>query len=160
MVTDTDREGLLAQLAGMPDFLARHLGPLSPDRAKLAGRDGTFSPVEQCWHLADLEREGYAVRIERLVREDGPVLRDFDGARVAKERQYARRDLAEGLRAFAEARRANVAALRSLAADQWSRRGSQEGVGEISLDDLARMMAEHDAGHKGEIEAWLRDFAK
>lgn len=157
MVTGGDREGLLAQLAGLPDFLALRLGALSPDRARLAGRADTFSPVEQCWHLADLEREGYAVRIERLLREDDPVLPDFDGARVAKERQYAGRHLVEGLRAFAEARRANVAVLRSLEAGQWSRRGSQEGVGEISLDDVARMMAEHDAGHRVEIEAWLRD---
>ena len=124
-MTAADLESLLVQLAAMPDFLARHLGPLSPDRAMLTGRGGTFSPVEHCWHLADLEREGYGVRIQLLLREDDPLLQDFDGARVAKERQYRQKGLAEGLDAFAKARRANIAVLWSLDAAQWSRRGSR-----------------------------------
>jgi len=62
----------------MADFLAAHLDSLGPDKAVLAGRRGAFCPVEHCWHLADLEREGYGVRIQRLLRENQPLLRDFD----------------------------------------------------------------------------------
>jgi hypothetical protein len=39
-------------------------------------------------------------------------------------------------------------------ADQWSRGGTQEGVGRIALCDLPSMMAEHDASHRAEIAAW------
>jgi hypothetical protein len=120
----------------------------------VAGPDGALAPVEQCWHLADLEREGYGLRIDRLLRETDPLLADFDGARIARERAYRSLSLAEGLAAFRRARQDNLARLRTLSAEQWRRDGSQEGVGPIALCDVPAMMAEHDAGHRGEIEAW------
>ncbi len=154
-----DLAALLVELAGMPEFLAARLGSLGPERATLAGRGGAFSPVEHGWHLADLEREGYKVRIERLLREDGPVLPDFDGARVAVERQYRKKSLAEGIRSFQEARLSNLVTLRALDPVAWSRRGSQEGVGHIRLSDVPRMMAEHDRAHRAEIDAWLQELS-
>jgi len=120
------------------------------------GPDGAFAPVEQCWHLADLEREGYGLRIARLLSEEAPALPDFDGARMAEERRYRTLSLAEGLLAFAAARRANLAALDALTEPQWSRAGTQEGVGPLMLCDVPAMMAEHDASHRAEIEAWSR----
>jgi hypothetical protein len=110
--------------------------------------------VAQCWHLADLEREGYGVRIRRLRAETAPALPDFDGARLARERNYASRSLAAGLAAFRAARRENLAALRALGGEEWTRGGTQEGVGPIMLCDVPAMMAEHDAGHRDEIRAW------
>jgi hypothetical protein len=158
--TGAEIAALLVELAGMPGFLAARLGSLGSERASLAGRGGAFSPVEHCWHLADLEREGYGVRIERLLRENGPFLPDFDGARVAEEGQYRKRALAEGIRAFEEARRSNLVALRALEPAAWSRRGSQEGVGPIRLSDVPRMMAEHDRAHRAEIDAWLQELSE
>jgi len=148
-------ETLLSQLAGMPDFLQAILGGLSPADARRAGPDGSFSPVEQCWHLADLEREGYAVRIRRLLTESDPVLADFDGAGVAAERQYKTLSLDGGIRAFREARFANLQVLRALSSDAWSRSGTQEGIGAVALGDIPALMAEHDDGHRREIEAWV-----
>jgi hypothetical protein len=139
-----DLPRLLSQLEGMPELLADRLGSLGPDEGALAGRDGGFSPVEHCWHLADLEREGYGVRIERLLHETEPVLPDFDGSRLAEERQYRAKSLAEGLTAFGAARRANLVVLRGLVPSDWARQGSQEGVGAVRLSDLPRMMADHD----------------
>jgi hypothetical protein len=153
--TPADLPRLLAELEGMPEFVAGRLGSLGADEGALPGPDGAFSPVEHCWHLADLEREGYGVRIERLLRETDPVLPDFDGPRLATERQYRAKTLAEGLRAFGSARRANLAALRGLAPADWTRRGSQEGVGAIRLSDVPRMMADHDRAHRAEIDGWL-----
>jgi len=151
-----EREALWEKLEAMPGFLAERLGGLSRDDAALPGPDGTFSPVEQCWHLADLEREGYGLRIRRLLTEADPVLPDFDGARLAEERRYRTRSLEGGIDAFREARTANLAMLHALTAEEWSHRGTQEGVGPVALCDIPLMMAEHDAGHRSEIEAWGR----
>ena len=52
------QETLLENLSVMPEILAEAFGGLSAADARVEGADG-FSPVEQCWHLADLEREGY-----------------------------------------------------------------------------------------------------
>ena len=150
LLSPADQDTLLEQLSAMPVFLDEAFGGVSDTDARVAGADG-FTPVEQCWHLADLEREGYAVRIRRLLTEVEPALPDFDGERVAQERNYKSLSLEDGLEAFRRARAQNLAALRALTASEWERRGSQEGVG---LCDIPLMMAEHDAAHRAEIEEW------
>ena len=154
LLTQESQDALIETLIAMPDVLDKAFAGLSAADARLAGADG-FSPVEQCWHLADLEREGYGVRIRRLLTEDEPALPDFDGERVARERDYRSLSLIEGLAAFRQARAENVAAFRRVSDREWERRGTQEGVGRIGLCDVPAMMAEHDAAHRKEIEAWI-----
>ena len=148
----------LAELAAMPDFLERAGRELGVDGAAAPGPGGTFSLLEQAWHLADLEREGFGLRIERLQQEEGPHLPDFDGARIAQERNYKGRALGEGLAAFRAARTRNLEALRRLPEDAWGRAGTQENVGPIALRDIPARMAEHDAGHREEIRALLKSL--
>jgi hypothetical protein len=154
MLNTTEQEGVLRELEAMPAFLKASFGTTRPPDATAPGPNDTFSPVEQCWHLADLEREGYAVRIRRIRDDVGPLLPDFDGARIAREHRYKSQSLAAGISAFRAARRENILALRALGAEEWMRRGTQEGVGAIALCDIPAMMAEHDASHRQEIEAW------
>ena len=152
----TERKVLMDGLAEMADFVAARFASISPEEAVRTGPEEALSPVEQCWHLAELEREGFGARIRRLLDEDDPFLADFDGARLARERQYRSRSLQEGLAAFRAGREANLALLRAVGPDQWTRAGTQEGVGQVALCDLPSMMAEHDASHRAEIEAWAR----
>jgi hypothetical protein len=152
-LNDADQTTLLERLGAMPTFLDDAFSGLSTADALIEGAD-SFSPVEQCWHLADLECHGYAVRIRRLLNEVEPELPDFDGARVAQERNYKSLSLADGLQAFRRARADNLAALRRVTASEWERRGTQEGVGPMGLCDIPVMMAEHDAVHRAEIDEW------
>jgi len=154
LLTRTERNELWSALETMPAFLLEQFGSLPAPQTTRPGPDGAFSPVEQCWHLADLEREGFAVRIRRLLSDTDPYLPDFDGDQVAKEREYRKRSLPEAIRAFREARAANLVTLRAVPPAEWSRSGTQEGVGRVALCDLPHMMAEHDASHRADIAAW------
>ena len=60
LLSPADQHTLLEQLSAMPAFLDQAFGGVSAADARAEGADGV-SAVEQCWHLADLEREGYAV---------------------------------------------------------------------------------------------------
>jgi hypothetical protein len=144
-------ETLLLTLESTPALVARAAARLSPEEARRRPADGTFSLIENVWHLADLEYEGYAVRIRRILADDDPSLPDFDGDRIARERNYQSRDLAKGLALFATSREHNLEALRSLSPSGWKRTGKQEGVGRVTLGDVARMMAEHDRSHTRDI---------
>ncbi len=148
------REELLASLNNMPEYLREIFAGLTPDQARTPGPDESFSPVEQVWHLADLEREGFGARIQRLLSELDPHLPDFDGTKIAAERSYRSLSLEEGILAFTEARRKNIAALPAIESTMWSRSGVQEGVGNVSLCDIPDFMLQHDSAHKAEIEAW------
>lgn len=151
---DSSRDELLGKLDAMPDYLAAQFGSLSADEALRPGPANAFSPVEQCWHLADLEREGFGERLRRLRSEKKPVLPDFDGDAVAQARNYRSKSLAQALAAFRKARAENLAFIASIEATEWNREGLQEGVGAVSLCDIPVMMSEHDAAHRAEIEAW------
>ena len=153
-------ETLFLTLESTPALLARAAAEVPEDGVRQRGTAGGFSLVEHVWHLADLEREAYGVRIRRLLTEDEPVLSNFEGDRVARERMYLRRDLAEGLLAFTSARTRNLQLHREVSAEDWKRAGRQEGIGRIELSDVPRMMTEHDRAHGVEIAelvAELRD---
>lgn len=109
MLNKTDQDRLLSELRAMPDFLEASFKTVSLLEAAVPGPNDAFSPVEHCWHLADLEREGYAVRIRRLREEGNPWLPDFDGARIVRERNDRSLALAEGIAAFRDARLRNIA---------------------------------------------------
>jgi hypothetical protein len=148
------RAALLGTLEDMPQYLERELGGLAPELSRQQGPDGAFSPVEQVWHLADLEREGFGCRIDRLLSEREPQLPDFDGAAIAASRHYRARCLTAGLAAFRAARQRNLDTLRAIASQDWGRSGQQAGVGRVSLCDMPSFMSQHDAAHRAEIVAW------
>jgi ketosteroid isomerase-like protein len=82
---------------------------------RAAPQSGSFCLVEHAWHMADLEREGFGVRLQRLLDEEEPLLPDFDGDTAARERDYTSRPLASAIEAFAGARARNLALLRAVA---------------------------------------------
>jgi hypothetical protein len=149
---------VMAHLIESPRWLREAVERVPAQDVRTPPAAGGFSVVEHVWHLADLEAEGYGVRIERLLAEDRPALPDFEGDRIARERRYRERSVTEGLAAFTAARADNVARLRGVPEEAWERDGVQDGVGPVCLQDVARMMAEHDAGHRAEIEALVDVF--
>ncbi|HEY1725902.1 MAG TPA: DinB family protein [Steroidobacteraceae bacterium] len=151
-----ERLALLAALDDMPQFLEREIGSLTPGQLCQQGLDGGFTPLEQVWHLADLEREGFGSRIERLLTEDQPLLPDFDGAAIAAARHYRARLVIPGLATFRDARRQNLLRLRGIRGDAWMRAGRQQGVGDISLCNIPGFMSQHDAAHRAELAAWKK----
>ena len=154
-LSPAERIAVRTALVRMPEELARVLHALSSATARERRAGLAFSAVEQVWHLADLEHEGFGRRIERLLHEDRPLLPDFDGDAIAAERDYRRRSLRDGLAAFAAARATNLAHLDRVREGEWDRSGIQEGVGPVVLADLPVLMSEHDAAHRAEIERWL-----
>jgi hypothetical protein len=118
------------------------------------GTQGEFSLTEQACHLRDLEREGYLVRARRILTELTPELQGFDGDRVAAERGYRAQDARVAARDFAAARSELVAILRAAAPADFERAALFEGR-RITLAGLVSMVAEHDRGHRDEIQQIL-----
>jgi hypothetical protein len=147
-----EREAIVERLSLMPERLAELVERLADGAGGMNPDPPGLTLVEHVWHLADLEEEAYAVRIRRIREEDGPVLADFDGGRLAAERQYRLRDIGDGLLAFGRARSANVATLRQVSANEWARSATQDQVGPLTLDDVPRMMDEHDTSHRQDLE--------
>jgi hypothetical protein len=156
----SDKQTILKFLAETPLKLSKLINGLSETELRWRNVEGEFSALENICHLRDLEREGYAVRIERILNENNPFLTDFDGAQIAAKRDYHREDQRLMLNDFEAARSQNLEKLRALSAEQMERCGTLEGIGECSLARLLEMMREHDEGHLEELSAIRTRFER
>ena len=139
------------ELSEFPQIVSELLDGLTHDQLRKKPTPEEFSFAEHVCHLRDIEREGYAVRIRRLLKEEHPQLKDIDGARLAIERDYNADNVGDSLQSFAEARRDNMQLLKGTDEEQLSRKAELEGVGEITLRRLVEMMHEHDENHLEEM---------
>ncbi len=143
----------IEELLATPSRVASLLADVSADAMKIRSADGELALVEHLCHLRDIEEEGYAVRIARLLSEHEPFLRDLDGDALARERRYIDQSADEALAAFAEARSRSVSLLRDCDESALAREGTFENVGRVSLAKLVAMMHEHDRDHLASIAA-------
>jgi hypothetical protein len=153
-VADFPRLGLpesVERLQAMPEFLEAAL--VAVEHEDLVARPDAeeFSLVEHACHLRDLEREGYLVRVRRVLSENSPDLAPFDGEAVAAARDYRSQDARDAARDFAAARREVVALIEPLGAEALRREATFDGR-RVCLADVVAMMVEHDRGHREEIE--------
>lgn len=147
---------MIDDLAAFPSLLKDALAAAG-SRLRVRASDGRFAMVEHLCHLADLEREGYGARIERLLSETAPEWDDFDGDAVARDRNYLEQDGQAALERFVDARAVNVARLRAASGSDWQKRGTHRGTGEVTLAQLAEMMVQHDRDHAADIAALLEE---
>lgn len=155
-----DFAGLLQRLRETPSTLATLIDGLSDAEIRWRNSDGEFSALENICHLGDIEAEGYAVRINRLLNETNPVLADIDGSRLAVERTYNEQDPDLRLSAFAIARTRNLEMLNGLGTGELDRKGSLEGVGIVTLRRLAEMMLEHDESHLQDLRSQRHELKR
>jgi hypothetical protein len=158
------RESLLMQatldaLAEFPRRLEAHFAAVPPELLRWAppGWNGVpserLTPIEQVWHLRDIEIDGYHVRFRRTLQELHPVLPDLDGEALARERRYADRDPVQALREFRAARDENIALLRSLPPPAFERTATFEGI-PVTLRTLVHTLCSHDLQHLAGLQ-WL-----
>jgi hypothetical protein len=144
-------QNILDALRRTPSEVSRLVNLVAGEHWRIRPTPEEFSVVENVCHLRDIEVDGYAQRIPRILNETNPTLLDVDGARLAIERDYNRQDLEPALETFRQTRERNVELLRSVATDDFHRKAMLEGVGEINLLRLVTMMNEHDEGHLDEL---------
>ena len=153
-MTATFVRALLDRLALSPVRLRALLTGL-PERAlRAAPPGGGFSPLEDAWHLRDIEVEAHHPRIRRILAEERPLLASIDGERLARERRYVERELATAIDEFAQHREATVGLLGALPVEVWSRKAIFEDR-DIKLSELVTAMAEHDESHLTALTARL-----
>ena len=147
----------IERLSAMPEFLDAALVAAEPGDLLSRPGEGEFSLVEHACHLRDLEREGYLLRVRRILSEASPRLGDFDGQAVAAARDYPGQDAHAAAQDFAAARRELLAVLAALSAQDLAREALFDGR-RISLAGLVMLIDGHDTGHREEIERILDDI--
>jgi hypothetical protein len=134
--------------------LARLTDGVSVERLCERPQPEKWSVAEILAHLAE-DEIATAWRYRQMIESPGCSLSGFDQDIWARLGDYPSRDPADSLRLFTLVREANLRMLGSLSADEWQRHGVHAERGSITVQDLARHMAGHDANHLEQIRKIL-----
>jgi hypothetical protein len=144
--------GALKTLREMPLIVRQAVAGASPEELRERISPDSFCLLEHACHLRDLEREGYLVRLRRMLSENDPRLSAFEGEAIARTRNYLEQNALEAEREFALARTEFLLLAGALQDGDMRRTGQFMGR-QITVCDLLAMMVEHDREHREEIGA-------
>lgn len=124
------------------------------DGAAAAGDppDGEWNAAQIIGHLAASEYF-FHQRLTLLIRETSPRLRPFETQADERFESLRDNDAATNLQAFNELRGETLSALMSLALNLWTRTGTHDTQGDISLEDVVESMIDHDSEHLEQLES-------
>jgi DinB superfamily len=134
-------------------------------RALLAGLPGEVlrEPNDEGWslkdivaHLYDVEGAAFGDRIQRMLTEDRPFIGSIDPPARLAAGGYASRELGELLDELQARRAENLSWLRGLTAQDLSRVGQHDEVGEISVLDIIHQWPAHDLSHLRQVALMLQ----
>jgi hypothetical protein len=147
---------LLSQLEELPTFLQRSVASL-PRELLLSQPEQDSSPLlEHLWHLRDCDSDLYALRIRRVLNEDGVSLEPVNVSSWPESRNYLGRDGDLAIAEFVELRRELVSELRAVGQASLAHVGKRVDGSEINVLGLIEQLAEHDRDHRWRITAILR----
>ncbi|MDR3707799.1 MAG: DinB family protein [Capsulimonadaceae bacterium] len=151
-----NREYLLIALSGTPVILLGLLDGLKQDSPvwdRVVEQD-RFTLREILAHLADIEPV-FLGRIERIHKEDSPMLPNFDEEKAAIDHDYAHSDVEKSFARFQTVRARLIGVLEGLPEDAWLRTGVKDGVTWTLHQWVVQTLA-HDGYHLRQAAEWIR----
>lgn len=136
-------------LAGTPASLVALLEPLPAEVWAWSPAPGEWSPQETLAHMLHVETAVIPVRVRQMIARDGAPLANPSEERAATTSTEAT------LRAWRDARDANLTYLRALTPEQLDRTGVHPRHGSISAREHIVEWAYHDLDHLRQLQATI-----
>lgn len=108
-----------------------------------------WTPRMIAHHLADSEMTS-AIRLRRLIAEDGPVITGYDEKQFA-DRLTSDRPIEPSLEAMRWARESTTQILERLSEEDWNRAGMHSESGPYSVEDWLTIYANHGHDHAEQV---------
>lgn len=119
-------------------------------------REGEWSVQETLIHVRNVVLMVHGLRIRRLLYENDPLFADYDEA-AFRQADLAKAEPISDLVEMVVAEHEQIARLLSTLPDErWQRQGRHPELGVMSIDFLARRVAEHTAEHSLQIAETVR----
>ena len=140
------RFGILERLAAGPRALKAATSSLSEEALCRRPAPGKWSALEVACHLRDVEQV-FMERFSKAAHQERPAFWMMDNDRVAETLRYRESRLEGVLKEFARRRGDTLTLLRALPAAAWKRTGLHPKRGEVSIEQLAVVLGDHDNSH-------------
>jgi len=149
MLTTDQRNAMIAQLRACPPAIRAAVAGLDDAQLDTRYRDGGWTVRQVVHHLVDSHANAY-LRFKWIVAEDHPVIKTYDQDAWAEMQDSVMRvgpslEMLDGLHerwAFFLSR---------LPEPAWSRSATHPERGDVTLDDLLAIYADHGAKHVAQI---------
>lgn len=133
--------------------------------SSLSEADWRHEPTRNDWamneivcHLRDTEREIHALQLNLMVERPDAFIPRPDTSVWASEREYLNVDGGLALQEFATARLANLATLKKLDEEVWSRKARHAIFGPTNFIEVMGFVADHDQMHIQQAWKTLRNL--
>jgi hypothetical protein len=143
---------LLERLAAAPKRLGELAQGLADEAIRRKSPKGGWSIVENACHLRDVELL-FADRFTKAAHQEKPRFWMMDNDRVAALKRYCAADLARVIAEFTRLRSDTLSLLRALPPTVWRRVGVHPKRGELTIEELAEVLAGHDESHLDRVAA-------
>jgi hypothetical protein len=152
-----DKDRIIWNLRSLPNELDDLLSGLDEETLRWRPIPNKWSIKEIMCHLRDMEREAYLARYNRMLTEDNPALPNVDQDRIANETNYIGQDASAALAEFKALRSKTIRTLEAAPVDAWSRTGTHETDGPMSIEQLVlRQIKGNDLNHLVQMKDIIR----
>ena len=152
-----EKDRLLTNLKSLPNELDDLLRGLDEDTLRWRPIPNKWSIKEIMCHLRDMERFAYLARYRRILTEDNPLMPNVDQDRIAIETDYINQDARAALEEFKRLRWETIQTLGGAPVEAWSREGTHETEGPMTLEQLAiRQIKSNDLNHLVQMKDIVR----
>jgi hypothetical protein len=142
---------IIEQLSATPELLKEWL----TDRDDISAQSiDDWGPVEVLAHMAEMERV-HRNRMQEILTRHVPYLKEWDPVEAARQKDYSSMDLAAALHEFVDQRGDTLVLLVNLALKDWDRTGVHDTLGEVSIEDLAGELIDHDDQYVARLREML-----
>jgi heme-degrading monooxygenase HmoA len=149
---------LTDELRSFPHYLRSVAQGMPDTQLRLRPTHGGFSMVEHACHLRDYDAMGFLGRMQRILAERDPFLREFEGQKLALEHNYQTQSFLAAADDFDRNRQKTLEALKALSCGQMEGTATIGTMGTVSIRRLVEIVAEHFRTHRGEIEDLLGEI--
>ena len=151
---------LINRLEANADVIRDLVQGVSADQSGWRPAPDSWSILEVMMHLLDEEREDFRVRLGLLLHKPGAPWPGIDPQGWVTQREYARQDLTESLRAFLDERTHSIAWLRSLENPSWENKNEHPVAGSIAAGDMLSSWVAHDLLHARQLTKLHLEYVK
>jgi hypothetical protein len=155
MHTHQERQTFIATIATFPDDMSALVAGLTDEQLTTPYLAGEWSVAQNIHHLADSHMNSF-IRLKLMLTEDRPPLKGYNADAWAVLPDASDADIATSLMILTGLHRRWVKLWQSVQADQWERSGIHSERGEVILDELLKMYANHCKAHIDQVTRTLQ----
>jgi hypothetical protein len=156
MPTAAERASQITRIRQLPALAKEAIRGLDPAQLDTPYGPGKWTPRQVLHHLADAHMNAF-VRMKLIVTEEHPTLKPYDHEAWAETADGSRSEVEASLAILRGLHARWVGFLNAVPEDGWSRSAHHPETGEVTLDALLRIYANHGELHLARIHELRQD---